>query len=67
MEAGIQCRPPKSRWRVERNVAILNGVVDMLVGANGKAKGLIHLLFVLIWVKQDDRWQLEFRQATRIP
>ena len=56
-----------TRLRVEGNVAIQNGVVDMLVGASGQAKNLSHLLFVLIWVKQGDRWQLEFRQATRIP
>jgi ketosteroid isomerase-like protein len=56
-----------TRLHVEGNVAILNGVVDMLVGARGKAKELIHLLFVLIWIRQEGRWQLEFRQATRIP
>ena len=56
-----------NRLRVEGNVAILNGVVDMVVGARARPKDLIHLVFVLIWVKADDRWQLEFRQATRIP
>ena len=56
-----------TRLRIEGNVAILNGIVDMLVGARGKPKDLIHLLFALVWIREGERWQLEFRQATRIP
>lgn len=50
---------------IHGDVAIMNGIVDMSVGAAGQPKGMTHLLFVLVWVKQADTWQLEFRQATR--
>ena len=49
------------------DVAIVNGVVDMTVSAHGAAKTLIHLLFCLVWIREDGAWRLDFRQATRIP
>jgi Domain of unknown function (DUF4440) len=56
-----------TRLQVFADVAIMNGIVDMTVSAHGAAKQLIHLLFCLVWVRQDDAWRLNFRQATRIP
>jgi Domain of unknown function (DUF4440) len=56
-----------TRLQVFADVAIMNGIVDMTVSAHGAAKLLIHLLFCLVWVRQGDAWQLDFRQATRIP
>lgn len=56
-----------TRLQVFAGVALLNGIVDMTVSAHGAAKQLIHLLFCLAWVRQDDVWRLDFRQATRIP
>jgi hypothetical protein len=56
-----------SRVSVHGGVALINGVVDMVVGMAGKPKELIALLFILIWVRRDGRWQLELRQATRVP
>jgi hypothetical protein len=56
-----------TRLQVFADVAIMNGIVDMTVSAHGAAKQLIHLLFCLVWVRQDDAWRLDFRQATRIP
>jgi hypothetical protein len=49
------------------DVAVMNGIVDMTVSAHGAAKQLIHLLFCLVWVREDHAWRLDFRQATRIP
>jgi ketosteroid isomerase-like protein len=56
-----------TRLQVFADVAIMKGIVDMTVSAHGAAKQLIHLLFCLVWVRQDDAWRLDFRQATRIP
>lgn len=56
-----------TRVQVFDGVAVMNGVVDMTVGAHGSAKQLIHLLFCLIWIWRDDTWRLAFRQATRMP
>jgi ketosteroid isomerase-like protein len=56
-----------TRLQVFADVAIMNGIVDMTVSAHGAAKQLIHLLFCLVWVREDDAWRLDFRQATRIP
>jgi hypothetical protein len=56
-----------TRVRVFDSIAIIDGVVDMTVSAHGAPKELIHLLFCLIWSRQDDRWRLTFRQATRMP
>ena len=56
-----------ARVQVFEDVAIVNGVVDMTVSAHGAAKTLIHLLFCLVWIREDGAWRLDFRQATRIP
>ena len=56
-----------TRVQVFDDVAVVNGVVDMTVSAHGAAKTLIHLLFCLVWIREDGAWRLDFRQATRIP
>lgn len=56
-----------TRVQVFDDVAIMNGVVDMTVSAHGAAKVLIHLLFCLVWIREEGAWRLDFRQATRIP
>lgn len=56
-----------TRLRVADQVGIIDGVVDMTVSAHGAPKVLIHLLFCLIWSRQNGGWRLTFRQATRIP
>jgi hypothetical protein len=56
-----------SRVQVFGDAAMINGVVDMTVGARGAAKVLIHLLFCLVWIREDGAWRLDFRQATRVP
>jgi hypothetical protein len=56
-----------TRMQVFDDVAIMNGVVDMTVSAHGAAKTLIHLLFCLVWKREDGAWRLGFRQATRMP
>jgi ketosteroid isomerase-like protein len=56
-----------TRLQVFADIAVMNGIVDMAVSAHGAAKQLIHLLFCLVWVRQDDGWQVDFRQATRMP
>jgi hypothetical protein len=37
----------------------------MTVSAHGAAKTLIHLLFCLVWTREEGSWRLDFRQATR--
>jgi hypothetical protein len=37
-----------------------------LFGAPGQPAVLIHLLFVLVWVRRSGRWRLVHRHATRI-
>src|SRR6266404_5784711 len=54
------------RVRFHAPVALIDGVCDMRVGARGQRKDLIHLLFVLVWVKADSAWRLEHRHAIRI-
>jgi ketosteroid isomerase-like protein len=61
----IQSR--ETRLQVSADAAIMNGVVDMTVSAHGAPKHLIHLLFCLVWIRQDGAWRLDFRQATRMP
>ena len=55
-----------SRVRVHGEVALIDGVCDMRVGVAGQPKELIHLLFVLVWVKASGTWRLIHRHATRI-
>ena len=56
-----------TRVRVQAPVALIDGVCHMRVGAKGQRKELLHLLFVLVWVKADGAWRLEHRHAIRIP
>lgn len=53
--------------RVHAQVAVIDGICDMRVGAAGQPKDLIHLLFVLVWVHDGVKWRLEHRHATRMP
>ena len=55
-----------ARVRIRGPVALIDGICDMRVGVRGKAKDLIHLLFVLVWVRDGTEWRLEHRHATRI-
>jgi ketosteroid isomerase-like protein len=56
-----------TRLTIAGETAVQTGIVDMTVGAHGSALNLIHLLFCLVWKREDGRWRLAFRQATRIP
>ena len=49
------------------DLAIQDGIVDMTVSARGAPKHLIHLLFCLVWRREEGAWKLLYRQATRIP
>jgi hypothetical protein len=53
--------------RLFDGVAMTTGVMEMLVGAKGSAKGTIRLQHVLIWRREAGTWRLLLRQATRIP
>jgi hypothetical protein len=57
----------KARLRVHGPVALIDGICDMRVGVAGQSKDLIHLLFVLVWVRDGVVWRLEHRHATRMP
>jgi hypothetical protein len=39
----------------------------MSIGLTIQPKASISLLFVLVWLKRADSWQLTYRQATRRP
>jgi hypothetical protein len=56
-----------NRTRLFADAAITDGVMDMLVGANGSTKHVIRLLHVLVWRREAGAWRLLLRQATRIP
>jgi len=53
--------------RIHGSVALIDGICDMRVGAAGRPAELIHLLFVLVWVRVGVTWRLEHRHATRVP
>jgi hypothetical protein len=53
--------------RMFDGVAITSGIMEMLVGANGSAKGTIRLQHVLVWRQEAGTWRLLLRQATRLP
>ena len=55
------------RVRVHGEVALTDGICEMHVGLTRPAKGVVHLVFVMAWVKQDGAWRLQHRHATRIP
>ena len=54
------------RVRVNGTTALLDGVCDMLVGAEGGPPGLIHLAFLLAWRLEGGAWRLVHRHATRM-
>ena len=54
------------RIRIEGATATIDGIVKMRVGEIGKPKGLLALFFTLIWVKEGGKWELYYRQATRM-
>jgi ketosteroid isomerase-like protein len=53
--------------RVHGYLALITGICDMRVAEAGRPKDLIHLLFVLVWVRDGVAWRLEHRHATRMP
>ena len=55
------------RVRIHGETAFVDGICDMRVGARGSPAGLIHLLFVLAFVRRDGAWRLVHRHAVRIP
>ena len=46
---------------------VMHGIVDMSVATAGRPDELLHLQFVLVWVRESGRWRLMLRQTTRIP
>jgi ketosteroid isomerase-like protein len=52
--------------RTDGDVAIQTGTVVMSVAARGKPKAPITLLFTLVWKREQQRWRLWQRQATRV-
>ena len=55
-----------TRVRVLGDVALVDGICDMKVGKGKQPKDRIHLLFVLVWVRDGKAWRLEHRHATRM-
>jgi len=55
------------RVRVHGEVAFVDGICDMRVGANGGPAALLHLRFVLAFVRRDGKWLLTHRHAARMP
>ena len=56
-----------TRVRIHGEVALVDGICDMRVGAKGGPAVLIHLLFVLAWARDGGQWQLVHRHAVRMP
>jgi len=56
-----------TRVRIHGEVALIDGICDMRVGAKGSPAVLIHLLFLLAWARRDGQWQLVHRHAVRVP
>lgn len=56
-----------TRVRVNGDTALVDGICDMRVGAKGGPAALLHLLFVLAFVRRDGRWLLLHRHAVRMP
>jgi hypothetical protein len=71
MRAGLyeygDIRITSNETRVLGPAAMTTGVMEMLVGAKGSAKGTIRLQHVLIWRLESGTWRLLLRQATRLP
>jgi hypothetical protein len=47
--------------RTRGDVAVVSGIVDMSIGLTIQPKASISLLFVLVWLKGADSWQLSYR------
>jgi hypothetical protein len=71
MRAGLyeygDIRIISNETQVFGQAAMTTGVMEMLVGAQGSAKGTIRLQHVLIWRLESGTWRLLLRQATRLP
>lgn len=52
--------------KVYGNTAVMHGIVDMEVSTDKGPVVLLHLQFVLIWVREEGRWRLMLRQTTRM-
>lgn len=57
----------ETRVRVHGDTAFIDGICDMRVGARGGPAALLHLLFVLAFVRRDGKWLLLHRHAVRMP
>ena len=55
------------RVRVHGDAAFVDGICDMRVGAHGGHAALLHLVFVLAWIRRDGAWRLVHRHAVRMP
>lgn len=55
-----------TRVRVHGDTAFIDGICDMRVGAHGGPAALLHLLFVLAFVRRDGKWLLVHRHAVRV-
>lgn len=55
------------RVRIYNDAALVDGICDMQVGAMGGPAALLHLLFVLAFVRRDGKWLLAHRHAVRMP
>ena len=50
--------------RIRQDLAVMSGTLNMDVATGGGPALMMHLLFVLVWTKQDGGWKLSLRQAT---
>ena len=55
-----------TRVRIHGETAFIDGICDMRVGAKGKPATLIHLMFMLAWVRSEGAWRLVHRHAVRM-
>ncbi|MEJ8571544.1 nuclear transport factor 2 family protein [Microbaculum marinum] len=53
--------------RIRQDLAVISGTLDMAVATGGGPTLMMHLLFVLVWTRQNGEWKLSLRQATNIP
>ena len=52
--------------KISGDMGVQHGIVDMSVATDGGPVLLLHLQFVLIWVREAGQWRLMLRQTTRI-
>lgn len=53
--------------RIRQDLAVMYGTLDMDVATAGGPPVMMHLLFTLVWTRQDGAWKLSLRQSTNIP